>query len=146
MIEGKIGVCMLLLGEKIFVLSLYSPRHIWASKLAENIVNNSLWPCHAIYKSHKAPLLYPIIHHSEQKYAHFCSEWYIVGYGTSALWDLWDWSIISSFAHVMAENIIMIKMLYKHMCHLVQLWHIRGEYLGLCMIRWCLSYADTVIL
>ena len=27
------------------------------------------------------------MHHSEQKCAHFCSEWSIVGYGTGALWD-----------------------------------------------------------
>ena len=26
--------------------------------------------------------------HSEQKCAHFCSEWGIVGYGTGAFWDL----------------------------------------------------------
>ena len=31
--------------------------------------------------------------HSEQKCAHFCSEWSIVGYGTDAFWDLWIWSI-----------------------------------------------------
>ena len=33
------------------------------------------------------------MHHSEQKCAHFCSEWCIVGYGTGALWDLWIWCI-----------------------------------------------------
>ena len=32
------------------------------------------------------------MHHSEQKCAHF-SEWCIVGYERSALWDLWIWSI-----------------------------------------------------
>ena len=40
-----------------------------------------------------SPVPYPTIHHSEQKCAHFCSEWCIVGYETSALWGLWDWSI-----------------------------------------------------
>ena len=39
------------------------------------------------------------MHHSEQKYAHFCSEWCIVGYGAGALWDLWDWSIGNHFAN-----------------------------------------------
>ena len=29
-----------------------------------------------------------------QKYAHFCSEWCIEGYRTSALWDLWIWPIL----------------------------------------------------
>ena len=33
------------------------------------------------------------MHHSEQKCAHFYCAWYIVGYETGALWDLWDWSI-----------------------------------------------------
>ena len=37
---------------------------------------------------------YPIMHHSEQKGAHFCSEWDIVEYGTGALWHLWDWCIV----------------------------------------------------
>ena len=41
-----------------------------------------------IQKSHNAPVPYPTMHHSEQKYAHFCSEWCIVGYGTGAVWDL----------------------------------------------------------
>ena len=36
---------------------------------------------------------YPTTHHSEQKCAHFCSEWCIVGYVTSALWDLWISSV-----------------------------------------------------
>ena len=43
--------------------------------------------------SHNAPVSYPTIHHSEQKCAHFCSEWCIVGYGTGALWELGDWSV-----------------------------------------------------
>ena len=46
-----------------------------------------------IHKSHNAPIPYPMMHHSEQKYAHFCSEWCIVGYGTGALWDLCNRSI-----------------------------------------------------
>ena len=50
-------------------------------------------PVELIHKSQNAPVPYPIMFHSEQKCAHFCSEWSIVGYGTGALWDLWDWSI-----------------------------------------------------
>ena len=56
---------------------------------------------HLSHKSHNAPDPYPTMHHSEQKYPHFCSEWCIVGYGTGPLWDLWDWSI---------ENFIMAHM------------------------------------
>ena len=37
--------------------------------------------------------LYPTIHHSEQKCPHFCSEWWIAGYETVTLLDLWDCSI-----------------------------------------------------
>ena len=33
------------------------------------------------------------MHHSEEKCAHFSSEWCIVGYGMSALWDMGDRSI-----------------------------------------------------
>ena len=43
--------------------------------------------------SQNAPVPYPTMFHSEQKLAHFCSEWSIVGYGTGAFWDLWIRSI-----------------------------------------------------
>ena len=41
-----------------------------------------------LHKSHNASVPYHTIHHSEQKCIHFCSEWWIVGYGAGALWDL----------------------------------------------------------
>ena len=52
------------------------------------------------HKSHGAPIPYPTMHHSEQKYAHFCSEWCIVGYRTGALWvmNLVGWDHIHGFA------------------------------------------------
>ena len=37
---------------------------------------------------------YTKMHHSEQKYADFCSEWCTVRYETSALWNLWIWSMV----------------------------------------------------
>ena len=37
------------------------------------------------HKFQNAPVPYPTMLHSEQKCAHFCSEWSIVGYGTGAL-------------------------------------------------------------
>ena len=54
----------------------------------------SLW-IDLIHKSHSAPVPYPTMLHSEQKCAHFCSEWSIVEYGTGAFWDFvklvyWD--------------------------------------------------------
>ena len=53
-----------------------------------------------IHKSHNAPVPYPTMHHSEQKCAHFCSEWCFVGYETCTLCDLWivvSWRL-SAFA------------------------------------------------
>ena len=41
-----------------------------------------------IHKSQNAAVPYRTMFHSEQKYAHFCSEWSIVEYGTGAFWDL----------------------------------------------------------
>ena len=37
-----------------------------------------------IHKSHDAPVSYPTMQYSEQKCAHVCFEWCIVGYGTGA--------------------------------------------------------------
>ena len=45
------------------------------------------------HKSHNTPVPYSIMQYAEKKCAHVCSEWCIVGYGTDALWDLWDWAI-----------------------------------------------------
>ena len=59
------------------------------------------WPIDQFNKSHNAPAIYPTIHHSEQKCAHFCSEWRFVGYGTGASWDLWDWSNAPIWSHPM---------------------------------------------
>ena len=53
------------------------------------------WPTVlVIHKSHNAPVLYPTMHHSSQKCAHFSCEWCIVGHGMGALWDLWDWTML----------------------------------------------------
>ena len=41
-----------------------------------------------IHKSHNAPVPYLTMLHSEQKCAHFCSEWSIVRYGTSAFYRI----------------------------------------------------------
>ena len=57
-------------------------------------------------KSQNAPVPYPTMLYSEQKcahfcsewsivgYAHFCSEWINVGYETGAFWDWWIRSIV----------------------------------------------------
>ena len=69
----------------------YSQRNAWQIPAFRWL--HSVWVMGLIHKSHSAPVPYPTMHHSEQKCAHFCSDWCILGYGTGALWDLWDWSI-----------------------------------------------------
>ena len=57
-----------------------------------------------LLKSQNAPVAYPTMLHSEQKCAHFCPEWSIVGYATGAFWDFlirsirqWSFSPEASF-------------------------------------------------
>ena len=38
-----------------------------------------------IHKSHKAPVPYPNMRHSEQKRVHLCFEWLIVGVATGVV-------------------------------------------------------------
>ena len=49
------------------------------------------------HKSHSASDKYPTMHHFvKQMCTHLhisVTKWCIVGYGTDALWDIWDWSI-----------------------------------------------------
>ena len=56
------------------------------------------------HKSHSAPGPCPTMYHSEQKCAHFCSEWCIVGYGTAALWDLWIRAIECNLVIIFGSN------------------------------------------
>ena len=41
---------------------------------------------------------------SEQKWAHFCSEWNIVECGTGAFWDLWNWSVHRPYSRHVTER------------------------------------------
>ena len=56
----------------------------FCSGLNELTHNSSLWSID-LHKIHNATVSYPTMHHSEQKCAHFCSEWCIVRYGTDAV-------------------------------------------------------------
>ena len=62
------------------------------------------------------------MYHSEQKYAHFCSEWCIVGYGRGALWDLWDKTDLTSCQPNPVEQTSVKKSLHlsfkKYMQHI----------------------------
>ena len=51
------------------------------------------FPIDQFRRSQNAPVPYLTMLHAEQKCAHFCSEWSIVGYGAGAFWDLWIRSI-----------------------------------------------------
>ena len=56
------------------------------------------------------------MHHSEQKCAHFCSEWCIVGYGTGALWNLWirsiwEESLIGNFSQGKPDSCMYVSLL-----------------------------------
>ena len=64
------------------------------------------------HKSQNALVPYPILLHSEQKCAHFCSEWSIVGYGTGAFWDLWIRSIVALllFLFTLTDSVWTITM------------------------------------
>ena len=52
-----------------------------------NVLVLRLFAMHHSHKFNNTPVPNPTIHHSEQKCAHFCSEWCIVWYGTGALWE-----------------------------------------------------------
>ena len=56
------------------------------------------------YKSYNAPVPYPTMNHSEQKWAYFCPEWCIVGYVIGAWWDLCNMSVISPVCNVHMED------------------------------------------
>ena len=76
------------------------------------------------HKSHDAPVPYLTMHHSEQKCAHFCSEWCSVGYGTDELWDL----------RIMSIPVLTRQHTYNEMSWLEQSS-------GACLNHWQLSMA-----
>ena len=78
-------------------------------------------PFDLIYKSQNTPVPYPTMLHSEQKCAHFCSEWSIVGYGTGAFWDLWNWSI--TVASCLTQPIIAWYCIHVNRTHIILCVH-----------------------
>ena len=78
---------------------------------ASSAENVSIWWLHhecrmidLIHESQNAPVPCPTMLHSEQKCAHFCPEWGIVGCGTGAFWDLWNWSIMLYLCHAVVNK------------------------------------------
>ena len=76
---------------KFKVLWKMISEHVPCTKLCDTKIDQ-------INKSHSAPVPYPTMLHLEQKCAHFCSEWCIVGYGTGAQWDLFKWPLDSTWS------------------------------------------------
>ena len=79
-----------------------------------------------LHKSHSAPC--PTMHQSEQKCAHFFSEWCIVRYGTGGLWYLWNGSFVELFSPSLTtgvrksiQNIPII--MYALLCFVAALYH-----------------------
>ena len=76
-----------------WIHSIYLPIFFRVASLA---IVHTINPIH---KSHNAPVPYPTMHQclipqcTISQCTHFCSGWCIVGYGTSALWDLLNLSI-----------------------------------------------------
>ena len=70
-------------------------------------------------------LSYPIMHHLEQSCARFGSEWCIVGSGTGALWDLWDWSnrINVSYQKLASDYNSDLKILVNSLWPNHTIWH-----------------------
>ena len=60
--------------------------------------------------SQSAPVPYPTMSYWEQKWAHLCSEWSIMGYGTGAFWDLWKRSIQANWK----TNSLVQAYMYKN--------------------------------
>ena len=83
--------CTQLAGYVVYWFALYWPIY-WC----HSMLLHWHWDNHTMDKfpkSQNAPVPYPTMLHSDQKCAHFWSEWSIVGYGTSTFWDLWIRSI-----------------------------------------------------
>ena len=66
-------------------------NNLIADDLSGNNIHN--WMQIAVMSSQWTNFTNTTMHHSEQKCAHFCSEWRTVGQGTGALCNWWDWSV-----------------------------------------------------
>ena len=96
-----------------------------------------------IHKSQNAPVPYPTRLHQEQKCAHFCSEWRIVGYGTGALWALWKCPVLQGTHPFPKHRLAFSEMVWSHLKLLT-----KYPYYFKIMRYWCvfkfLSYTGKV--
>ena len=95
------------------------------------------WSIDLIKKSQNALASYPVMLHSEEKCAHFCSELSIVRYGTDAFCDSWNLSIHYFFRLIKNTAVRM-----PHSCHPskpvptpISLWIFNGSSSYICKIR-----------
>ena len=89
----------LFFGSAVFILDLCCRRYALEINECfpsqETSWHHGFFLIDEFHKSQNAPVPYPTMLHSEQKCAHFCSEWSIVRYGTGAFWDFWISFIIA---------------------------------------------------
>ena len=98
------------------------------------------WTIDQIHISYDAPIPYPIIHFSEQKCAHFSSEWCFVGYETgvfvgSIVKPVPDPVISSTRFSLSAYTIWMNTNLFSYTVHLSLISGFRGLF----------SYTDNIL-
>ena len=123
-------------------------RYVWC------VYANSCYnvPCYddrtrvdLIRKSHTAPSPYHKIHHSEQKCAHFCSEWCIMWYWTGVLSDLCGRSVVI-FPWTRLPRITLVYTWWWHGMEtpsaLLSLW--KGNPLVTCGCFLCCSWGVIV--
>ena len=99
----------------------------------------ALFAIDQFHKSQNAPVPYPTVHHSEQKCAHFCSVWSIMGYGKGAFWDLWIRSI----------TVLHAQLWWSFLCQVSDIIWYHGTWSALLQIMtnlWSLVAALVVIM
>ena len=86
------------------------------------------------------------MYHLEQKCAHFCSEWCIVGYRavqTDALWDLWVRSI-ASYGASCAKHCLLQH--WGHKCISVLCEQSFWNYENIAAIHWTMNCSNILII
>ena len=91
-------------------------------------------PQHTIH-DRNVPVPYPTILNLELKYAYFCYEWCIVGYGAGALWDLWEWPCISIIAWGSCDVIL---------CRLLRIDYKKSGWLFLLLLLPCVQITGHI--
>ena len=86
----------------IHPMAAQGTTQLWMHVMTENTTHVHYSQIDLIHRSYNAPVPYLTMHHSEQKCAHFFSEWCIVRCRIGALWDFsylvnWSATIVVQF-------------------------------------------------